>query len=72
MHKCACLGSVEGRADDFESAPRSGWPSWAVKENWVFCALPVSNMKILLMQLLCLDSSPCILQEIGPRGSMRL
>ena len=46
--------------------------SWVVKESWALCVLPVYNMKILLMQLICLDSFPCILQEIGLRDSMRL
>ena len=44
---------------------------WAVKENWKLCALPVSNMKILLMQLICLDSFLYILQETGLKDSMR-
>ena len=42
------------------------------ERKWVLCLLPVFNIKNVLMQLICLDSFPCILQEIGPRGSMRL
>ena len=49
----------------------TSWPSWAVKENWVLCALPLLYMINLLMHLICLGSFLCILQEIGLKDSMR-
>jgi hypothetical protein len=57
---------------DLVEVSYTSWPSWVVKEIWAICVLPVFNMKNLLMGLICLDSFPCIFQEIGPKNSMRL